>query len=160
VARQTDSLAKEHGSLKCKEIAEFSVARQTDSLAKEHGSRKCKGIAESGKGSYKNESYQCGYCGKVKSSSSVGNDGRVRIRCECGGKYGDNKCRMHAKWNLCDTRVSACSPVSASYDNKLDTVSVDTVSSGQPTSLTGDMAGAGKAPVSPKQHALAASPPY
>ena len=25
-------------------------------------------------------------------------DGRVRIRCDCGGKHGDGKSRMHANW--------------------------------------------------------------
>merc|ERR1712166_1145236 len=44
--------------------------------------------------------YQCGYCRSVKSSSSAGADGRVRIRCECGGKHKDGKARMHANWNL------------------------------------------------------------
>lgn len=44
--------------------------------------------------------YQCGYCRAVKSSSSAGADGRVRIRCECGGKHKDGKARMHANWNL------------------------------------------------------------
>jgi len=45
--------------------------------------------------------YQCGYCGDRKISTSAGSDGRVRIRCECGGKHADGKPRMHAKWKLC-----------------------------------------------------------
>ena len=45
--------------------------------------------------------YECGYCGERKVSTSTGGDGRVRIRCECGGKHGDRKARMHAKWTLC-----------------------------------------------------------
>ena len=40
--------------------------------------------------------YSCSYCGCVKASSSTGHDGRVRIRCDCGGKYADNSSRMHA----------------------------------------------------------------
>lgn len=42
--------------------------------------------------------YRCGYCRKLKTSSSTGGDGRVRIRCECGGKHRDSKPRMHAMW--------------------------------------------------------------
>jgi len=42
--------------------------------------------------------YECGYCSQFKVSTSSGADGRVRIRCECGGKHRDNKPRMHAKW--------------------------------------------------------------
>eukprot|EP00658_Telonema_sp_P-2_P017941 TRINITY_DN17009_c0_g1_i1.p1 TRINITY_DN17009_c0_g1~~TRINITY_DN17009_c0_g1_i1.p1 ORF type:complete len:380 (+),score=77.62 TRINITY_DN17009_c0_g1_i1:176-1315(+) len=51
--------------------------------------------------------YQCGYCRAVKSSSSAGADGRVRIRCECGGKHKDGKARMHANWNLVKTSTQA-----------------------------------------------------
>lgn len=42
--------------------------------------------------------FECGYCNSKKISMSTGRDGHVRIRCECGGKHGDNKTRMHAKW--------------------------------------------------------------
>ena len=42
--------------------------------------------------------YECGYCGQCKVSTSSRADGRVRIRCECGGKHRDNKARMHTKW--------------------------------------------------------------
>merc|ERR1712070_66476 len=45
--------------------------------------------------------YQCGYCKVNKVSTSTGGDGRVRIRCECGGKHQDGVPRMHAKWKLC-----------------------------------------------------------
>ena len=44
--------------------------------------------------------YRCGYCGRVKSSSSLASDGRVRIRCECGAGRYDKKPRMHAKWRI------------------------------------------------------------
>jgi len=44
--------------------------------------------------------YQCSYCGKIKTSTSAGADGRVRIRCECGGKHRDNTPRMHAMWQV------------------------------------------------------------
>jgi len=42
--------------------------------------------------------YSCAYCGKKKTSTSTGSDGRVRIRCKCGGKHADKKARMHANW--------------------------------------------------------------
>merc|ERR1719198_2087998 len=45
--------------------------------------------------------YECGYCKVRKVSTSTGGDGRVRIRCECGGKHNDGQPRMHAKWKLC-----------------------------------------------------------
>lgn len=45
--------------------------------------------------------YECGYCKVRKVSTSTGGDGRVRIRCECGGKHSDGRPRMHAKWKLC-----------------------------------------------------------
>jgi len=45
--------------------------------------------------------YACGYCGTRKASTSAGGDGRVRIRCECGGKHKDRKARMHANWRPC-----------------------------------------------------------
>lgn len=44
--------------------------------------------------------YECGYCKVRKVSTSTGGDGRVRIRCECGGKHQDGQPRMHAKWKL------------------------------------------------------------
>jgi hypothetical protein len=42
--------------------------------------------------------FECGYCGGLKVSGSNGTDGRIRVRCECGGRHRDNKPRMHAKW--------------------------------------------------------------
>lgn len=43
--------------------------------------------------------YECGYCGTLKSSQAAGSDGKgVRIRCPCGAKYGDKVPRMHANW--------------------------------------------------------------
>ena len=72
--------------------------------------------------------YECGYCGRRKQSTSrgaapnvtmrvimsvtavvmltcvyacAGADGRVRHRCECGGKHADSKARMHANWKMC-----------------------------------------------------------
>jgi hypothetical protein len=45
--------------------------------------------------------YEWGYCKVRKVSTSTGGDGRVRIRCECGGKHSDGQPRMHAKWKLC-----------------------------------------------------------
>lgn len=49
--------------------------------------------------------YRCGYCGVRKTSTSAGGDGRVRIRCECGGKRRDGKPRMHAMWHPCHTVI-------------------------------------------------------
>jgi len=42
--------------------------------------------------------YQCGYCGTHKMSASMGKDGRVRIRCGCGGQKQDGHESMHMKW--------------------------------------------------------------
>ena len=65
-----------------------------DTLALTAGGR---GKQDSGKAGLR---YSCGYCGQIKSSASTGKDGRIRIRCECGGKYRDNTSRMHAMWNV------------------------------------------------------------
>lgn len=43
--------------------------------------------------------YRCGYCATLKKSSSTTDEGRVRIRCGCGGKHQDGKPRMHANWD-------------------------------------------------------------
>jgi len=51
--------------------------------------------------------YICGYCSKVKTSASACSDGRVRIRCECGGQYQDGKARMHATWSPLDPQAVA-----------------------------------------------------
>lgn len=42
--------------------------------------------------------YVCGYCGTERKSASACSDGRVRIRCSCGGQHEDGKVRMHAYW--------------------------------------------------------------
>eukprot|EP00656_Telonema_subtile_P041657 TRINITY_DN468_c0_g1_i2.p2 TRINITY_DN468_c0_g1~~TRINITY_DN468_c0_g1_i2.p2 ORF type:complete len:216 (+),score=43.41 TRINITY_DN468_c0_g1_i2:105-752(+) len=42
--------------------------------------------------------YMCGYCNTVRVSASIGNTGRIRIRCDCGGKHHDNVPRMHGRW--------------------------------------------------------------
>ena len=50
-----------------------------------------------------NNMYTCAYCGQIKTSFSGSADSgnrRVRIRCECGGRYRDGKLRMHCSWNL------------------------------------------------------------
>lgn len=44
------------------------------------------------------QDYACGYCGHARTSASACSDGRVRIRCACGGKHRDGKPRMHANW--------------------------------------------------------------
>jgi len=44
------------------------------------------------------QDYRCGYCGLRRTSASSCTDGRVRIRCPCGGLHRDGKPRMHAKW--------------------------------------------------------------
>jgi len=43
--------------------------------------------------------YVCNYCKRHKPSASKGQDGRVRIRCECGGRHRDGTSRMHAQWS-------------------------------------------------------------
>jgi len=45
------------------------------------------------------DTYVCNYCKRHKLSASNGQDGRVRIRCECGGKHRDGTSRMHAQWS-------------------------------------------------------------
>jgi len=44
--------------------------------------------------------YTCEYCSTERESTSTGQDGRIRIRCECGGKHADGVPRMHAMWRL------------------------------------------------------------
>ena len=44
------------------------------------------------------QDYICGYCGIHRTSASACSDGRVRIRCECGGLRQDNVPRIHAHW--------------------------------------------------------------
>lgn len=44
------------------------------------------------------QDYQCGYCHHIRTSASACSDGRVRIRCACGGKHRDGNPRMHANW--------------------------------------------------------------
>lgn len=56
------------------------------------------GAEDEGEESQRFMEYECGYCGQCKVSTSSGADGRVRIRCECGGKHRDKQARMHAKW--------------------------------------------------------------
>eukprot|EP00656_Telonema_subtile_P056321 TRINITY_DN8967_c0_g1_i2.p1 TRINITY_DN8967_c0_g1~~TRINITY_DN8967_c0_g1_i2.p1 ORF type:complete len:241 (-),score=22.22 TRINITY_DN8967_c0_g1_i2:45-767(-) len=45
------------------------------------------------------QKYLCGYCANVRTSASACGDGRVRIRCNCGGKHKDGTLRMHANWS-------------------------------------------------------------
>lgn len=52
------------------------------------------------------QKFICGYCKRVKSSTSSCSDGRVRIRCECGGQHSDGKPRMHATWTPVDGPVT------------------------------------------------------
>lgn len=44
------------------------------------------------------QNYNCGYCDRLKTSASLCADGRVRIRCACGGQRQDGVPRMHANW--------------------------------------------------------------
>lgn len=44
------------------------------------------------------QDYGCGYCGVHRTSASACSDGRVRIRCECGGVRQDSIPRIHANW--------------------------------------------------------------
>lgn len=60
------------------------------------------------------QNYRCGYCGARRTSASSCTDGRVRIRCPCGGLHKDNRPRMHAKWiKLSEDESQASSPVTA-----------------------------------------------
>ena len=46
--------------------------------------------------------YICGYCDQRKTSTARCADGRVRIRCKCGGQHKDGQNRMHATWTLAE----------------------------------------------------------
>ena len=53
--------------------------------------------------------YECGYCGQTKLTTAAGSgDGRVRIRCKCGGKRLDGEPRMHAMWTLVRSSGTHC----------------------------------------------------
>ena len=54
--------------------------------------------AHNGRGTERD--YLCAHCGRRKTSSSACSDGRVRIRCECGGHRQDGQPRMHVSWDL------------------------------------------------------------
>ena len=59
-------------------------------------------------GSRRELKFQCGYCNAIKVSTGTGEgDGHVRIRCKCGGKHGDNRIRMHAKWTRVEESPSS-----------------------------------------------------
>jgi len=65
--------------------------------ARDDSRRSCKRqTKESAVGRYM---YVCSYCKRHKLSASKGQDGRVRIRCECGGRHRDGTPRMHAQWS-------------------------------------------------------------
>jgi len=66
--------------------------------------------AKAHKGRGVEQQFTCGYCKRVKTSSSSCSDGRVRIRCECGGSHLDNKPRMHATWTPVENSVSSSPP--------------------------------------------------
>jgi len=68
--------------------------RKTEDDEGSHNYQRAK--AHKGRGS--EQDYICSYCKKVKTSTSAGSDGRVRIRCECGGQRMDGKSRLHAAW--------------------------------------------------------------
>lgn len=54
--------------------------------------------AKAHKGLGTEQDYVCGYCSRRRTSTSSSSDGRVRIRCPCGGQHLDGKSRMHATW--------------------------------------------------------------
>lgn len=65
--------------------------------AREDSLRSCKRkTKESAVGRYM---YVCNYCKRHKVSASKGQAGRVRIRCECGGRHRDGTPRMHVQWS-------------------------------------------------------------
>lgn len=89
---QTDKL---NVGLKCKEsTVQCPIARQVRETPKRPTLKPAAKLIK----------YSCVYCGQIKVSASTGQDGRIRIRCECGGKRRDNSSRMHAMWNVmeCD----------------------------------------------------------
>jgi hypothetical protein len=80
-----------------------SDSESQDTMSQGSDVEEAKGVEREGGKEEKKEDlkymeYECGYCSSFKVSTSSGSDGRVRIRCECGGKHRDGKPRMHAKW--------------------------------------------------------------
>ena len=84
------------------------VVEDQQAIAEEDEAMEC-APSSPGRGGAGCTEYECGYCGERKVSTSTGGDGRVRIRCECGGKHGDLKARMHAKWTLVEATVGKIS---------------------------------------------------
>ena len=76
-----------------RKISEAGESTPTYHRAKAHKGRGCE------------QDYICSYCKKVKTSTSAGSDGRVRIRCECGGQRMDGKSRLHAAWVAVDAHL-------------------------------------------------------
>merc|ERR1712166_560940 len=46
------------------------------------------------------QEYICGYCDRRKPSIVRCVDGRVRLRCKCGGPQADGKLRLHSAWSM------------------------------------------------------------
>lgn len=91
---KTQRTLREYDEALAAQKQEYMVASRRGYFGEEgpkHGSKVCLRFLE----------YQCGYCGERKISTSAGGDGRVRIRCDCGGKHSDGEPRMHAKWKMC-----------------------------------------------------------
>ena len=84
-------------------------------------SKRTKANAPSGRGL--EQIYICGYCDRRKTSTSRCADGRVRIRCQCGGQHKDGKPRMHATWILFGASNSQTS--GSGQDNAQEWVFVD-----------------------------------
>ena len=67
--------------------------------AREDSRRSCKRQTKESAVAEDRYMYVCHYCRRHKLSASKGQDGRVRIRCECGGRHRDGTPRMHAQWS-------------------------------------------------------------
>ena len=50
------------------------------------------------------QDYICGYCDRGKTSMVRCVQGRVRLRCKCGGQQNDGKLRLHSNWSIAGSR--------------------------------------------------------
>eukprot|EP00656_Telonema_subtile_P032740 TRINITY_DN3599_c0_g1_i2.p1 TRINITY_DN3599_c0_g1~~TRINITY_DN3599_c0_g1_i2.p1 ORF type:complete len:376 (+),score=36.67 TRINITY_DN3599_c0_g1_i2:15-1142(+) len=73
------------------------------------------------KGRGEEREFLCGHCQRRKTSSSLCSDGRVRIRCECGGQHQDGVPRMHATW----VTVPREEPTTINSEEKISTSSTN-----------------------------------
>ena len=79
-------------------LSEHTVKRQKRSAPEEGPARHDYRPSKAHKALGIPQDYICGYCGIHRTSASACSDGRIRIRCDCGGVRQDKVPRMHAHW--------------------------------------------------------------